>query len=145
VFGKRIVQRALSGERWDGKVTAENDLVVALEEMEGARDAPSSSRRLSFPRLQKLLWNNVGIIRSSEGLRKADLQLEFWNREYTREMDRSSLELESALCTARLITKMALLREESRGVHYRSDFPQESPRWRRHIIFRSSSLCASEQ
>jgi len=139
VFGKRIVQRALSGERWDGKVTADNDLLMALEEMEGARDTLSSSRRLSFPWLQRLLWSSVGIVRSSEGLRKADLQLDLWDREYTRKMDRSSLELESALCTARLITRMALLREESRGVHYRSDFPKELPEWRRHIVFRSST------
>jgi len=139
VFGKRIVQRALSGESWDGKVTAENDLAVVLEEIEEAGDTPSPSQGLSLPSLQKLLWSNVGIVRSSEGLREADLQLESWDRGYTREMDRGSLELESALCTARLITRMALMREESRGVHYRSDFPQESPKWRRHIVFRSST------
>ncbi|MFH0769448.1 MAG: hypothetical protein V1932_07815, partial [Chloroflexota bacterium] len=32
----------------------------------------------------------------------------------------------------------ALLREESRGAHFRSDFPQTSPRWQRHIVFTKS-------
>ena len=139
VFGKRIVQRALSREKWDGKVTRDNDLIIPFTEVERVRDVTSSSDKVSLSRLQKLAWSNVGIIRSSKILREADLQLDLWDREYTPEMNRSSLELQSALCTARLITKMALLREESRGVHYRSDFPQESPEWCRHIVFRSST------
>lgn len=139
VFGKRIVQRALAGEKWDGKVTTDNDLVIPFTEVERARDVTSSSDKISLSRLQKLTWSNIGIIRSSKSLREADLQLDLWNREHTPEMNRSSLELQSTLCTARLITKMALLREESRGVHYRSDFPQESPEWCRHIVFKGST------
>lgn len=139
VFAKRIAQRALLGERWDGKVTKKDDLIMSFREVEGAKDTPPSSHTLSLSSLQKLTWSNVGIIRSFESLRQADLQLARWDGEYTPEMDRRSLELGSALCTARLITRMALLREESRGAHYRSDFPQESPEWRRHIVFRSST------
>ncbi len=139
VFGKRIAQRALLGERWNGKVTKKDDLIMSFREVEGAKDALSSSHNLSLSSLQKLTWSNVGIIRSFESLRQADLQLARWDGEYMPEMDRRSLELGSALCTARLITRMALLREESRGAHYRSDFPQESPEWRRHIVFRNST------
>jgi len=33
------------------------------------------------------------------------------------------------------VTEGALMREESRGAHYRSDFPERSQAWHRHIVF----------
>ena len=50
--------------------------------------------------------------------------------------DRPSYELCNLVLTGRLVTEAALVREESRGAHFRSDFPRHSPQWRRHIIFR---------
>jgi L-aspartate oxidase len=36
----------------------------------------------------------------------------------------------------RMMAEAALLREESRGAHYRTDFPETEDAWRRHIVFR---------
>lgn len=46
------------------------------------------------------------------------------------------MEVRNMLCLAELITEAALIRTESRGGHYRLDFPAPSERWRRHIIFK---------
>ena len=35
-----------------------------------------------------------------------------------------------------IITRFSLLREESRGVHIREDFPDEDPGWRKHIVLK---------
>ena len=43
----------------------------------------------------------------------------------------------SLLTCGRLITEAALLREESRGAHYRRDFPEQRPEWRRRLVFRA--------
>jgi succinate dehydrogenase/fumarate reductase flavoprotein subunit len=40
-------------------------------------------------------------------------------------------------CTAAMVSRGALLRQESRGAHYRADFPSEDPSWERHLYARA--------
>jgi L-aspartate oxidase len=53
-----------------------------------------------------------------------------------RPSDRSSYELGDMILMGRLMAEAAVIREESRGAHFRSDFPEPSPAWQRHIVFR---------
>jgi L-aspartate oxidase len=48
--------------------------------------------------------------------------------------DAQALTLTNAALTARLIVTSALLREESRGAHFRTDFPTTQPEWQVHTI-----------
>ncbi|HOQ29999.1 MAG TPA: hypothetical protein PLH36_14785, partial [Armatimonadota bacterium] len=46
-------------------------------------------------------------------------------------------EFQNMLTVSRLIARAALKREESRGGHYRTDFPRrDDEKWRRHVVFR---------
>jgi L-aspartate oxidase len=36
---------------------------------------------------------------------------------------------------SRLLVEAALIREESRGAHFRTDFPESSTEWEKHIVF----------
>ncbi|MFC1957867.1 L-aspartate oxidase, partial [Chloroflexota bacterium] len=85
--------------------------------------------------LQALHWDNVGIIRNKEGLTQAANILSAWQKSLPQPVDRSSYELSNLILTGRLMTEAALLREESRGAHFRSDFPQSSSQWQHHTIF----------
>jgi len=38
------------------------------------------------------------------------------------------------------MTEAALLRKESRGAHFRTDFPRRSAEWQRHIVFRKNAI-----
>ena len=47
---------------------------------------------------------------------------------------RRELELQNMLVVARLNTEAAVLRKESVGAHYRSDYPEKSTAWKRHTV-----------
>jgi L-aspartate oxidase len=76
--------------------------------------------------LSSEMWRDAGIARDRDGLTSALQQIEFWDRyvgprEFTGP---KGWELQNLLLVARLVVKSALAREESRGVHYRTDFPE---------------------
>jgi L-aspartate oxidase len=91
--------------------------------------------------LKSLMWRRVGIERSEAFLAEAENNIDFWcsyvmDREFTF---RGGWELQNMLTLAKLITTAARQRTESRGVHFRSDFPEtDDENWLRHVIFQRS-------
>jgi len=78
----------------------------------------------------------MGIVRERAGLLEAEQTVAFWCRYALAHHlgSRSGWELQNLLTVARLMIWSALEREESRGVHYRSDFPaRDDVHWRRHL------------
>jgi L-aspartate oxidase len=87
--------------------------------------------------LRELMWNNVGIVRKKASLTEALKILERWDAwQKAKPVSQKMGEFQNLLTISNLIAKAALLREESRGVHYRTDHPQSSSKWeQRHITF----------
>ncbi|GAJ05495.1 unnamed protein product, partial [marine sediment metagenome] len=85
--------------------------------------------------LQKLMWDKVGIIRNSSGLKKARQKISEWK--FKSELKTTEdFELANLIILADLIANSALQREESRGAHYRVDFPdRDDVNWKKHIIY----------
>ncbi len=86
--------------------------------------------------LRSLMVRHMGVVRDRAGLREAEHDVGFWCRyALTREFDtREGWELQNLLTIARLMIGSALEREESRGVHFRSDFPKrDDEKWQRHL------------
>jgi L-aspartate oxidase len=86
------------------------------------------------------MWDKVGIIRSGKSLKEAANTLATWESFLSQPGDRTSYELNNLVLCARLVTEAALLRKESRGAHFRTDFPRTSAEWRRHIVFRKDDI-----
>lgn len=85
--------------------------------------------------LRKLMWDRVGIIRCGESLSEAMGMLQEWGALLkTRYHHRKGLELQNMITVATLITRASLMREESVGAHYRTDFPERSAPGNRHIV-----------
>ena len=81
------------------------------------------------------MGRHVGIERDQEGLEEAARNLEFWDRyvspcEFSQP---SGWELQNLLLVSRLMVAGALNRKESRGVHFRRDFPETDPAQAKHI------------
>lgn len=80
-------------------------------------------------RVRRLMWERVGIIRSRESLERALREFDQIARANLAPTSRNFLTL------ATLVARAALWREESRGGHYRRDFPErDDERWRVHSI-----------
>ena len=87
--------------------------------------------------LYELMWNDVGILRTSEGLRRGQEGLVRLDTELSRigvghiepafnVAWHDWLDLKNLIAVSRVIAMAALAREDSRGAHYREDFPQTS-------------------
>ncbi len=87
--------------------------------------------------LRSMMVRHMGVIRDRAGLEEARKDVAFWCRYVlAREFEqRPGWELQNLLTLARLMIHSALAREESRGVHFRADFPQtDDAAWRRHLV-----------
>lgn len=89
--------------------------------------------------LKSLMWRAAGVRRSREGLAEALDSVRHWagyvaQRQF-RDVD--GWELQNTLLVASLVLEAALTRQESRGVHWRADFPKsDDANWKRHVCFR---------
>lgn len=88
-------------------------------------------------KLEVLMGEKVGPVRSSEGMREA---LEFFDKwsylKRHRADNAEQMEVKNMLQVGELVAEAALARRESRGGHYRVDCPDTYQRWQKHIIFR---------
>ena len=95
--------------------------------------------------LQTVMWDYVGIVRSRLRLERAQRRVNMLGmeiRDYYRKTRLSTplLELRNLAATAHLIIKAALQRTETRGLHYRHDFPErDDANWQRDTILQRES------
>ena len=97
------------------------------------------------------MWTNLGIIRDDKGLEnvlneisnirteiKDNLTLSSIDPTYNHEWV-EALEIHNMLNLAEMISRASIYRTESRGAHYRSDYPEsDDVKWLRNIIIKRS-------
>ncbi len=92
--------------------------------------------------LKSLMWRDVGLERDEQHLRDAVGEIGHWS-EYIMDKEFNSpygWELQNMLFLSRLIADSARERKETRGVHYRSDFPNRNDKdWKRHLFIRNET------
>lgn len=129
VYGRRIVEQIRLLPKKDPEPVS---LSFSWNRTESCSQA-IVERRL---KLQKVMVRYVGLRRTEETLLRAidDLnrQLPIFHSELTK---REEYEFANMLTSSLLVIQGALRREESRGAHYREDYPlRDNEGWRKHII-----------
>jgi aspartate oxidase len=93
-----------------------------------APDADPAQDPAAESEIRRLMWEKVGLVRSRDGLRAALARFDALAERVLNGPSRS------LVTVARLVATAALARTESRGAHFRSDYPVTDPAWRRRIL-----------
>jgi len=87
------------------------------------------------------MWTKVGVVRDGASLAAALGELVEIGERLPRDGTRRALEASNLQQVAVLIARSALAREESRGAHFRTDFPQhDDGRFLRHSVVREDAI-----
>jgi L-aspartate oxidase len=117
VFAERVARDLSHISALKGEPSAANWKVPVLTDRGAAQ--------VSADAVRALMWEHAGIARTAKGLRFATIE---------ERLPTGATEEQNLVETSRLIVESALQRKESRGGHYRSDFPKPERSWQgRHI------------
>ncbi|HWW96895.1 MAG TPA: L-aspartate oxidase [Edaphobacter sp.] len=97
--------------------------LTAVPEAAAAASTPEAATERWIADLRGLMWKDAGLLRDGNGLREAQRRLDALAVSMPRGLFRRALEARNLHVVAGLIVAAALGREESRGAHYRNDFP----------------------
>lgn len=135
VFGKIAgIAAAKHARPIKGVVIDEAQITRTITDIEMLqKKSEGTSARDILAQLQKLMWENVSICRNEKGLSATLAKIADIEKNVVSSLKGESLEntilayeIPRMLSVARLVTKSALIRRESRGCHYRTDYPERS-------------------
>jgi len=137
VFGQRIIERRLSiSDPYRSIPLAQRFFYNEAIINEAIVNQKSNYEHLRHS-IQSVMEMFVGPVRTSAGLLKAlDIFENMENLGKNPPVKWDEMEVCNMLQVAQLITEAALMRTESRGGHFRQDFPDSLKRWRKHIILK---------
>jgi L-aspartate oxidase len=131
VFGARAAE-AMGGEA----ALAPNRTAVVIDAHSAEGDfAPLRER------LQRIMWEKAGLLRDASGLSSGLEEVRSLGREIPHQFSRALLEMRNLQTIGDLIVRSAMAREESRGAHYRNDFPKRDDAcFAKHSVVRRSGI-----
>lgn len=132
VFGRRLIERTCQNNPLVPPNTPPNTLVIQLPLHQAEPLKPGTH----LTALQRLMWSKVGIVRDGDSLYEATQLLTGWHDAGTKPQSQDDFELSNLIFAGRIMAESALTRTESRGAHFRRDFPKAHDQWHRHIVFR---------
>lgn len=143
VFGARAGAAAAGYARGQQLVSTRDLVKPELERYKSIRKGGklrSASPEEVMSKLREIMWEKAGIVRDREGLEEAlkgviELKNEVPRLASSTGMEMLvALEVPMALDAAEMIIRAALERRESRGAHFREDYPEEDEAWMKTVV-----------
>ena len=152
--GVHGANRLASNSLLEGLVYGARAARTMRNEMRSQRSAPSKAVQHTSPsngsasetekliqRVQAMMWKHVAVVRDGKALRETVAKLDSLRSSMPPPGDRRAHEAANILMTGSLIARSALAREESRGAHYRLDFPIKNDRkFNKHSIIGGNTV-----
>ena len=118
---------------------------AAVAGAENVRPMPTNGQPAQIEafikKVQSLMWQYVGVVRDGKGLRQVVSELSALQNQQPASGDRRSHEAANILQAGLLIARSALAREESRGAHYRLDFPlKNDAKFHKHSVVSGDNI-----
>ena len=150
VFGKIAGESASQAAKQNELKTNENQVKEESKRIEGLIKEGSIKPQEFKENIKNLMWENVAIVREEKTLNKALKELQEMQNEldkldvsdkkqYNNELV-TALEVINMVEICILVVKSAILRRESRGAHFRSDYPETLDEWKKSIIFNKNKI-----
>lgn len=134
VFGAR------AGAAMCGELRAPSHPPSQSSQRAASRHSPDDSSATIVDDIRNLMWKDVGIVRDGQGLRRAIQRLDELSGSVAEPHSRCGYEARNLQLVGSLIAHSGLAREESRGAHYRLDFPaHDDKKFLKHSIISSNS------
>jgi len=129
-LNKNNPQESLDIPPWDEKGTTDSDDAIVVSH--------------NWDEIRRLMWNYVGIVRSDKRLQRAKRRIKniqneiheyYWDFKVTSDL----LELRNIAMVARLVIESAMLRKESRGLHYNILYPSHNDMtWKKDTVLKKN-------
>ncbi|MBC8371868.1 MAG: L-aspartate oxidase [Planctomycetes bacterium] len=131
ICGQNIAKYATAERRW---------LSPRFENAHSQVDAKLNLNDMTYS-LKSLMWSEVGIQRNANGLDEAQDLLNDWEAYLSRlaPFTPQGVEVLNMVQVAQAITRCASYRTESRGAHYRDDYPQSNDEFKAHTCVNTNS------
>ncbi|MDP9094818.1 MAG: L-aspartate oxidase [Actinomycetota bacterium] len=137
VFGRRIADTIMAGVAPSAGMGDFVPQPGAPVHQQGRPQQGGLVGSAARPHLQQLMSREAGVLRDLKGLDDADRGLAALAADFPGEPDTESWEATNLLTVASVLVHAARLREETRGSHWRDDFPAtDDEQWRGHLDIR---------
>jgi L-aspartate oxidase len=137
VFGARAARTMAEA----AELSDAAELKKSAEKKKTAATTDSKPAEAIIRQLQEVMWRDAGIVRSAETLKRGIEQLQKLEPTIPADHCRRCFEARNIWQTGLLIAKSALARLESRGAHYRLDYPaHDDMKFKKHSIVSGSKI-----